>query len=262
MTIHLYDGNNVRLRAMTKPQLANAGRLSLRQEFERFLNPDPSETHIWCWDGRNHNQRRLDIFPGYKVGREPMSEDHFSQIKLFREILTHTAATQFDCEGWEADDVVATLARHNAARGKRVVCHSNDMDYVQLEANPNITVNGVQNRPCPPRWICLYKAMRGDSSDRIPGIPGFGPKSWDNVQPYLDQIEDGIRFINPKAFEGLPFTPRVRTWLQDEANINQLRSYLLITHMFTVPEEELLKGVIRGSPNRAAGEALLDRYFL
>lgn len=245
---------------MTKPQLANSGRLSLRQTYEEIQSS--SDAWVWCWDGRGHNDRRKAIFPGYKQGREPMTEDHFSQIRMFRELLTHSRATQFDCAGWEADDVVATLARYYAAKGQSVVCHSNDLDYLQLEANPNITVNGILNRPCKPRWICLYKALQGDSSDRIPGIPGFGPKAWDGVQDHLQQIEDGIRTADPLAFEGLPFTPRVRNYLLDDDNLKLLRNFLLITHMLPVPEEDLTAGMVAGKSDRAAANALLSRYFL
>src|SRR3546814_16761889 len=75
-----------------------------------------------------------------------MAEDHFAQIRLFRELLTLSPAQQFCVDEWEADDVVATLARKLAARGVSVTCHSNDMDYLQLEANPLITINGIQKR--------------------------------------------------------------------------------------------------------------------
>lgn len=260
MTVHIYDGNNVRLRAMTKPQLGGAKRLSLRQTYE--ATEASSDMHIWCWDGRGHNQRRKDVFPGYKVGREPMSEDHFSQIRLFRELLTHSKAIQFDCEGWEADDVVATMARYYAAKGRKVVALSNDLDYAQLEANPNITIDGIQKRPCLPRWLPLYKALQGDSSDRIPGIPGFGPKAWDDIQPHLQQVEDGIRNLDPRAFDGVPLTPRVRTFLLTTDNLQLLRNYLLITHLFEVPAEDLRKGMIIGVPDRTKAVALLERYFL
>src|SRR3546814_9850279 len=112
-----------------------------------------------------------------------MAEDHFAQIRLFRELLTLSPAQQFCVDEWEADDVVATLARKLAARGVSVTCHSNDMDYLQLEANPLITINGIQKREVQPRWVPLYKALRGDNSDNISGIPGLGPKTWEQAEP-------------------------------------------------------------------------------
>src|SRR3546814_5584060 len=91
-----------------------------------------------------------------------MAEDHFAQIRLFRELLTLSPAQQFCVDEWEADDVVATLARKLAARGVSATCPSNDMDYLQLEANPLITINGLQTRDVQPRWVPIDKALRGD----------------------------------------------------------------------------------------------------
>src|SRR3546814_21116188 len=101
---------------MTTPALPGQKRLSLRQEYQRTQ----TGTHIWVWDGVRHNDRRKAIYPEYKAKREPMAEDHFAQIRLFRELLTLSPAQQFCVDEWEADDVVATLARELAARGVSV----------------------------------------------------------------------------------------------------------------------------------------------
>src|SRR3546814_6748469 len=101
---------------MTTPALPGQKRLSLRQEYQRTQ----TGTHIWVWDGVRHNDRRKAIYPEYKAKREPMAEDHFAQIRLFRELLTLSPAQQFCVDEWEADDVVATLARKLAARGVSV----------------------------------------------------------------------------------------------------------------------------------------------
>src|SRR3546814_16275029 len=75
--IHIYDGNNVRLRAMTTPALPGQKRLSLRQEYQRTQ----TGTHIWVWDGVRHTDRRKAIYPAYKTQREPMEGDHLSQTE-------------------------------------------------------------------------------------------------------------------------------------------------------------------------------------
>lgn len=258
MTIHLYDGFNVRLRAMTKPQLPGQRRLSLRQECEKAN----IGANIWVWDGADHNDRRKKIYPAYKAKREPIAEDHLSQIRLFRQVLTHTSATQFEVGGWEADDVIATLARRYAARGCSVVCHTSDLDYLQLEANPLINIDGIRTREVSPRWIPLYKALKGDSSDNIKGVPGFGPKTWSDLEPYWPDLEAGIKLGSPHAFEHIPMPPRVRSWFVDKSNIELVQQMMLITHLFEVPEDELSAGVIVGTNNPAAADALLKRYFL
>lgn len=251
--INIYDGFNVRMRAMTRPTFPGETRLSLRQEFERMFN---GGTHIWVWDGRGHNERRRKIFPPYKAQREPMAEDMFAQIRLFREILAHTPAIQITCEGWEADDVAGTLARIYANKGLSVVCHSNDLDWTQLETNPLICINGVQKRPAEPRWIPLYKALVGDPSDNIPGIAGFGPKTWNDLAAHWQTIEDAIRHNG--TFEGIPLPKR----LQNLRVTEDLQNALLITHIFNVPEDEINAGIQIGRPNRDAAELILGQYFL
>ena len=258
--IHIYDGNNVRLREMTKPKVPGEARLSLRQQYEFHLSPG-DDFHIWVWDGRDHNQRRRDLFPGYKAQREPMAEDHFSQIRLFRELLTYSRAVQFDVDGWEADDVIATLARH-FAKDQPVTCHSNDLDYYQLCANPNIAINGIGKTPTEPRWIPLYKAFVGDTSDNIPGVAGFGPKTWDQMTPHREAMEKAIVDNDLPALLCLPFPQRVITQLMKDDALELLRASLCITHMFTVPFSELEAGTILPTPNPQAAHQLLDRYFL
>ena len=256
--IHIYDGNNVRLRAMTKPQLPGQKRLSLRQEYERMQ----TGAHVWCWDGARHNERRKALYPSYKAKREPMAENHFAQIRLFREVLTHAPVQQFCVPEWEADDVVATLARRFASRGVQVVCHSSDLDYLQLEANPLISVDGIRTRDVAPRWIPLYKALKGDSSDNITGVPGFGPKTWADLEPYWPDLEAGIKLGSPHAFEHIPLPSRVRAFFIDKANIELVQRMMLITHLFDVPEDDLNASVVVGKADPAAADALLKRYFL
>lgn len=253
--IHIYDGNNVRLRAMTTPKLPGQQRLSLRQEYERMQ----TGSHIWCWDGPKHNDRRKAIYPEYKAKREPMAEDHFKQIKLFRELLTHAPVQQVMVDGWEADDVVGTLARKFAGKGLAVTCYSNDLDYLQLESHPLIKINGIRTREVEPRWIQLYKALRGDSSDNISGIPGFGPKTWEQCRPFWPDMEAGIK---SGVFPDIPLPSRVVAWLNTPGNMQQLQNMLLITHMFEVPDDELSAGCTTGVADPVAANALLARYFL
>lgn len=260
--IHIYDGNNVRMRAMTQVKAAGADPLSLRQVYEDMATPVNNDAHIWCWDGFNHNQRRKEIYPLYKAQREPVAEDMFAQIKLFKELLTYTPTLQIECEGWEGDDIVATVAREAARRGNKVTCYSNDLDYLQLERNPLIKIIGIGKKPCEPRWVCLFKALVGDPADNIKGVPGFGPGAWAALYDDLDQVEMALRHDNPKGLSGLPFSNKVFRWLQEPENFEQVRNMFTITHLFTVPDDELQKGLKQGTSDRTKAEDLLGRYFL
>lgn len=251
--INLFDGNNVMLRAMTTQAVPGQARISLRRRYETA-----QATDIWVWDGRNHNQRRQKIFPDYKGQRAPMAEDHFAQISLFKELLTHSPASQINVDGWEADDVIATLAY----KGKPVVIHTNDLDYAQLRMLPTVTLFGVKGWDYDPKWLPLFKALVGDPADNIPGIPGFGPKAWEAIVPFADEVLSAIKLGSPHAFHHLPFKPAILNWLSDKDNMATLQAMLAITYFQTVPDDEIANGLTTGKPDRAAAETLLRRFFL
>jgi hypothetical protein len=255
--MNLYDGNNVMRRSMEKNTMIAAKPLSLRQRYEATRATD-----IWVWDGYQHNERRRDIYPLYKMNREPMAMDMFAQVKLWKEILTMSPATQIEVYGWEADDVIATMVRRFAARGVPVTVHSNDMDYAQLAHLPGVTLNGVNTKGIPARWVPLYKAMNGDSSDNIKGIPNFGHKRWEAMEDHWPQIERAIVAGDPAGFVGLPFKPGVLAWLQDEENVKLLQAMLTVTHFENVPDDELEGGIKEGQMNRMAAHQRMTEFFI
>lgn len=253
--IHLFDGMNVMRRRLER--FSNSPPMTLRMLYEA-----QKPGHIWAWDGYRHNERRQAIYPNYKAGRPKAAEDVYAQVRLFRDVLKHSPAIQFDVEGWEADDIISTLTRKYVRRGVPVTIHSNDMDYGQLAHLPGVTLNGVDMKGVPGRWVPLYKAMRGDTSDKIDGIPGFGPGRWLEMEPHWPAIEQAIRIGTPAAFDGLPFKPGVRAWLTSQENVDLLRAMLTITHFEDVPDDELEGGMIEGVHNRVMAHQILSEYFL
>ena len=259
--IDIYDGNNVMRRAMERHLLPMARPMTIRQRYEQMCAAQPG-TQIWVWDGYQHNERRREVYPPYKMNREPAAEDIYAQIKLWKELLAMTPATQVTVQGWEADDVISTLARKFARRGISVRIHSNDMDYAQLLRLPNVTLVGVDTKGVEGRWVALYKALVGDKSDNIAGIPGFGPKRWLELQDHWPQIERAIVQGNVGGFDGIPFKPAVAAWLADASNIKLLQAMLFVTHFDDVPDDELEGGVKEGSINRLAANARMTEFFL
>jgi 5'-3' exonuclease len=255
--INLYDGNNVMRRAMEKHQLPMQRPLTLRLRYEAAKASD-----IWVWDGYQHNERRRAVYPPYKMNREPTPENVYAQINLWKEILALSPSTQVTVHGWEADDVISTLARSFAKRGVPVAIHSNDMDYAQLTRLPNVTLVGVDTKGVDGRWVALYKALVGDKSDNIAGINGFGPKRWLELEDYWPQIERAIVQGAPAGFEGVPFKPAVAAWLRDDENIKLLQAMLYVTHFEDVPEDELEGGIIEGKPDPRAAHLRLSEFFL
>lgn len=257
--IHLYDGNNVMLRALDS---VGHERIGLRRRFEESC----IGMHIWCWDGRNHNERRKAIYPKYKANRTPMGEDRFAQIHVFRECLQHSTAMQIECDGWEADDVIAAMAHRFVCRGLAVTVHTNDLDYWQLMQYQNVRINGIKLESvpsCEPHHIPLYKALVGDKSDNILGVHGFGPKAWDALTPprrkmLMSVIENDSTDLIPH----LALPTRAQNLLFDPANREEARRALSITRFIPVPEHELEKGISQGVLNKHAADQLLRKFFL
>lgn len=252
--INIYDGNNVMLRSMTNAPVPGQLKLSIRQ---RLASATP--TDIWVWDGPKHNARRQEIYPPYKMNRQPMAEDMFAQIKLFKDLLVHTSAAQITVDGWEADDVIATLAK---TWSLPITIHTNDADYFQLLRQPNVTLKGPKKTPFDPRWTCLYKALVGDSSDNIAGISGFGPKAWDKTEGFREELETAIRVGSPHSFHALPLPTPLLRWLALPDAIPTLQSMFLITHMWDVPLEDINAGTTTGTPDQALIDSTLRRFFL
>ena len=257
MRIDIYDGNNVMYRQYE--QKGTHAPMSLRMRYEHCC-AQPVGSQIWVWDGYGHNERRQEIYPPYKTNRPPKPENLFAQVKLFRDALKHSTATQIEVGGWEADDVIGTLVRRFAARGLACTVHTNDMDYGQVAHL--CTLNGVNMKGVPPQRVPLYKALCGDQSDRIAGIPGFGGGRWLEMEPHWDAIQAAIVAGTVEAFVDLPFKPAVKAWLSVQDNVDLLQRMLLVTHFQNVPDDELEGGIHHGVLDREAAHALLGKFFL
>lgn len=218
---------------------------------------------IWVWDGPNNNEKRRAIFPGYKIRDYTGQEDIFAGLQIYRQVLAHSRAVQIEVPGWEADDVCATIAKRYAAAGMPVTVFTNDFDYHQLTTHPLIKIKGVKPHDnVPAIYVPLYKAMRGDSSDKIPGIPGFGPKSWDNMREIWPVLDAALTEGDAATFRAQPFTNKPKLWLASDENWELLRGYYTIVRMFDVPLEEIDAHTTVGQPNPAAAEQLFAKFML
>lgn len=257
--IKIYDANAY-LRSDLNRQDGLAS-LSPRFIYEAAnASPDPE---IWVWDGADNNERRRKIFPGYKIRDYTGQESIFAGLKLYREVLAHSRATQIEVPEWEADDVCATLARHYASHGVRVVIHTNDFDFHQLTTNHLIQIKGM--RPIEgvePRYVSLYKALRGDASDKIPGLPGFGPKAWRGFAGLYDVLDQALRDRDAATLRNQPFTPKCRIWLASDENMELLFAYYTITRMLDVPLDLIEKHTKPGRPDPVAANQLFSRFLL
>ncbi len=127
-------------------------------------------------------------YEGYKAKRESMPEDLRRQIPYIRRSLEAQHIPILEAEGFEADDVIGTLARQAAERGHEVFIVSGDKDMLQL-VTPRVKVLNPQKDNLildpakvedtlgvPPEKVIDVMALRGDAIDNIPGAPGIGDK--------------------------------------------------------------------------------------
>ena len=148
----------------------------------------------------------------YKAQRKPMPEDLAVQMPILKEVLDSLGIARLELEGYEADDILGTLAARCGKEGIRCLLVTGDRDALQL-ADDQVAVIHVVTRQgrtdhvlytpevfqqeygfLPPRLVDL-KALMGDSSDNIPGVPGVGEKTaLDLIRRFgsLDAVYDAL----------------------------------------------------------------------
>jgi DNA polymerase-1 len=135
---------------------------------------------------------RHDAYPDYKGTRLKMPGELSTQIDRIREVIRAFNIPIFEVEGYEADDVLGTLARQAAGQGVATLIVTGDTDTFQL-INPDVKVmasrrqfsdtvvydeQGIRERyDLAPEQLTDFKALKGDVSDNIPGVPGIGDKT-------------------------------------------------------------------------------------
>lgn len=135
---------------------------------------------------------RLAAFEAYKADRPPMPEELRVQVAWARELVRALGIALYEVEGYEADDVIGTLAKAGERRGLDVVIVTGDMDALQLvseRVQALITRRGIKELErfgpaevrerfgVDPQRLPDLKGLTGDKSDNIPGVPGIGPKT-------------------------------------------------------------------------------------
>lgn len=250
----LIDGNNVFRRLFEK-----LGTSALSTLYAESIASDPTLTIAWIWDGHNSKARRQAIFPNYKEGRKPASDEYYETRKFFKELLGHSSCLNIECVGWEADDVISTMAKGFEGT---VYIHSNDADFFAL-INDNIHLQQDKEFPAAPEDMRLYKALCGDTSDGILGIKGFGAKKF--VALTSEQKQKIIACLNGEldpddVAQACKFTPAVkRNWLENQEVIRQGWQ---IIELYTVPNDELGAGIKAGVLNPDLANTMLQRIYI
>ena len=182
---------------------------------------DEAPTHIAVAFDLSRQTFRMEEYPDYKAGRARTPDEFQGQLPLLHEVLDALRIRYVELPGYEADDIIATLATQAEEEGIEVVICSGDRDTFQLvtdRVNVLYPVRGVSEVAridpaavmtrygVPPVRYSDLAAMVGESSDNLPGVPGVGPKTaakWITQFGDLDGIVAGIDQIKGKAGEAL-----------------------------------------------------------
>jgi len=203
-------------RWITKSGEPTAGTYGFTSTLLRLLEQDAPEYLAVSFDtGRTF---RDDLYPDYKATRDKMPDDLRLQINRIRQVVAAFGIPILEAEGYEADDVLGTVARKAAAQGVKVSILTGDRDLLQLVDN-NIVIRlaghklseAVDHGPAEVEarfdietsQLIDYKALVGDPSDNIPGVRGVGKvtavkllqqyKTLDGIYAHLDDIPTRFR---------------------------------------------------------------------
>ena len=182
---------------------------------------DEDPTHIGVAFDVSRQTFRTETYADYKAGRSATPSEFEGQISLVQEILGALRIPFVQVEGYEADDVIATLTTMATAQGMDVLICSGDRDCFQLVSDQvtllypvrgvsevwRMTPAAVQDKyGVPPSRYSDLAALVGESSDNLPGVPGVGPKTaakWIGTYAGLDGIVANIDAIGGKAGQAL-----------------------------------------------------------
>jgi len=155
---------------------------------------------------------RSEEYAEYKQGRKPMPDDLRPQLKLVRDVLAALRIPTYEVPGFEADDVIGALSLQAERQNLQTTIVSGDLDCLQLVSDSvdalvprrGITDTVVygpdqvrQRYGLDPLQLIDYKALRGDTSDNVPGVPGVGEKTaskliqdFGSVEALLDRLDE------------------------------------------------------------------------
>ena len=276
MKLMILDGNSVINRAFfgVKPLTnkeglyTNAiyGFLNILDRMEKEEQPD-AVCVAFDLHGPTFRHLRYD---GYKATRHGMPEELRQQMPIMKDVLRAMNIPIYECQGWEADDVIGTVGKICSNNDWECVIVTGDRDSLQL-IDPNVHVKLVISKPgqttatlyteekfreeygFEPKKLIDLKALMGDSSDNIPGVAGVGPKTATDLLLKFGSL-DGV-------YENLmdaSIRPKLREKLETSRD-NAYLSYELATIVSEAPIDFEPKDAVIQPYNRAELYKLLQR---
>ena len=231
MKLLILDGNSVINRAYfgVKPLTNREGLYThaiygFLNILERIEKEEQPEAIAVAFDLHGPTFRHLK-YDGYKANRHGMPEELAQQMPVMKDVLRAMNIPIYECQGWEADDVIGTVGKICSNNGWECVIVTGDRDSLQL-IDENVHVKLVISKPgqtmatlyteekfreeygFEPKKLVDLKALMGDSSDNIPGVKGIGEKTaktlmqkFGSLDAVYENLDDPI--IKPKMRENL-----------------------------------------------------------
>jgi len=149
---------------------------------------------------------RHEVYEDYKANRPEMPDTLTAQIPYIKEVVKGYNIALLEKEGFEADDIIGTIARKEETKDLEIVIASGDKDLLQL-VNEHITVidtmkdkrfdekGVIDHLGIEPRKVTDYLGLVGDSSDNVPGVPGIGKKTALKLLENFDTIHEVLKKI-------------------------------------------------------------------
>lgn len=161
----------------------------------------------YCAAAFDHPEKteREKSYGAYKATRPPTADSLISQLQESHNLLKRFGIRVLEHPGWEADDIVATLAEQFANKDLQVIILSGDRDLLQCVKDGVVVeapVRGISNTTIynetavkekfgvPPKSLTDFKGLTGETSDNIPGVPGIGPKTAGELIGRYGTLED------------------------------------------------------------------------
>ncbi|MCR4998453.1 MAG: DNA polymerase I [Lachnospiraceae bacterium] len=268
----LIDGHSILNRAFYGlPDLTNSQGLHTNAVYgfinimTKFLETEKPEYFAVAFDVHAPTFRHK-MFEEYKGTRNPMAPELKIQVPMMKQMLTAMGVPIFEVEGFEADDVLGTLAKRGEAAGLEVTLVSGDRDMLQLASDhikisiPKTKKTGteienyyaadvLEQKQVTPEEFIDVKALMGDTADNIPGVPGIGEKtataiiaqyhSIENAHEHADEVKPPRASNNLKEYWEQAVMSKTLATIETNAPVELDLDAMKLNDLYT-PEAYLL----------------------
>lgn len=238
-----------------------------------------------AWDKPKTNiRKRVEMYPEYKAGRKPAPPDFYTQIPILHDLLDAFGWPLYELDDYEADDIMGTLAVEAEKQNIETLLITSDLDVLQLVTH-HVKVYALKRGFSnieefhPESFEAKYglkatqfldlKALKGDSSDNIPGVPGVGEKTaidilkqyetLEGVYEHLPEIKESLRKKLETGKESAFLSKKIAAIWTDaplKLNLNEMDGSKIDTAALRALLEKLeFRSLVRNLPDNMKHEA-------